>query len=272
MSYKLHEVEVPVLAKGNAPIRILHFSDLHLTPKRKQEILDIQSFAELAPDFVISTGDFLAHQEAVPVVLSALGGLLDLPGAFVFGSNDYYAPKIKNPIKYLLPDDGKRILGTRLPHEGLANSLTQLGWLNLNHNKSIVEINEVKIELRGTDDAHLELDKYELVSGVVSTEADISIGVTHAPYARILNAMSADKLDIIFAGHTHGGQIRMPWFGETKAIVTNCDLPRWRARGLTKLDGEPWLHVSAGMGTSPFSRIRVACPPEVSLVTLIPKE
>ena len=85
---------------------------------------------------------------------------------------------------------------------------------------------------------------------------------------RVLDAMHRDGLDAIFAGHTHGGQVRLPWIGGSKALVTNCDLPTWRARGLTRFGQEPWLHVSAGMGTSPFARIRVASPPEVSLVTL----
>ena len=108
MSYALREAEIPVLPKGHAPIRILHFSDLHLTPARKEEIADIRSFAKYSPDLVISTGDFLADMEAVPVVLDALEYLLDVPGLYVFGSNDYYAPKPKNPLKYLLPDHGKR--------------------------------------------------------------------------------------------------------------------------------------------------------------------
>jgi len=268
MSYKLREVSVPLLPAGHADIKVLHFSDLHLTPKRKREIADIKSFAELAPDLVISTGDFLAHPEAVPLALEALAGLLDLPGLFVFGSNDYYAPKPKNPLNYLKRDNGKRVHGAELPWRGLAASLTGLGWHDLNHQKVNIEINGTKIEARGTDDAHLELDDYSLVAGAPSKSADLAIGVTHAPYLRILEGMSKDNLDMIFAGHTHGGQVRLPWFGESKALTTNCDLPNWRARGLTREDGEPWLHVSAGMGTSPFARIRVASPPEVSLVTL----
>ena len=92
MSYVLREAEMPILPAGHADIRILHFSDLHLTPARKSEIADIKSFASLKPDLVISTGDFLAHKHAVPVVLDALDSLLDIPGLFVFGSNDYYEP------------------------------------------------------------------------------------------------------------------------------------------------------------------------------------
>jgi predicted MPP superfamily phosphohydrolase len=270
MSYKIRQAELPILPQGHRPIRVLHFSDLHLTPRRSREIADIKSFISLKPDLVISTGDFLAHMEAVPTALNALDELLDIPGLFVFGSNDYYAPKVKNPMKYLLPNHGKRIHGGELPWRELDAGLQKRGWKNINTSRAKLSINGTTIEARGTDDAHLEFDNYSLVAGKPEV-SDIAIGVTHAPYLRILSAMSADNLDAIFAGHTHGGQVRLPFPGGSKALTTNCDLPNWRARGLTKLDGEPYLNVSAGMGTSPFARIRVASPPEVSLVTLTSK-
>ncbi|MFM1951606.1 MAG: hypothetical protein RJA33_400 [Actinomycetota bacterium] len=271
MSYKLREAQIPILPTGHSPIRILHFSDLHLTPARRREIADINSFAKLAPDLVISTGDFLADLKAVPVVLDALDYLLDIPGLFVFGSNDYYAPKPKNPLKYLLPDHGKRVHGEDLPWPELDRGLQARGWINLNKSRSIININGTVIEARGTDDAHLNFDDYSLVAGAPG-KCDIAIGVTHAPYLRVLKGMSDDGLDAIFAGHTHGGQIRLPLPGGSRALTTNCDLPNWRARGLTRFAQEPYLHVSAGMGTSPFARIRVASPPEVSLVTLTEKK
>jgi predicted MPP superfamily phosphohydrolase len=267
MSYRLREATLPVLPLGRGPIRILHFSDLHLTPSRHREIADIKSFAKLKPDLVISTGDFLADQDAVPVVLAALDQLLDLPGLFVFGSNDYYAPRVKNPLSYLFKDNGKRTLGDLLPVEELRSGLTERGWKDLNHKRALLQINGTTIEFRGTDDAHLERDNYAIVAGAAE-DCDLAIGVTHAPYLRIIEAMSRDQLDAIFAGHTHGGQVRLPWPGGSRALTTNCDLPNWRARGVSKVKGEPWLNVSAGMGTSPFARIRVASPPEVSLITL----
>jgi predicted MPP superfamily phosphohydrolase len=247
---------------------VLHFSDLHLTPNKKREIADIKSFAQLKPDLVISTGDFLAHKDSVKTVIAALDELLDLPGLFVFGSNDYYAPQFKNPLSYLRKDNGERKLGNKLPWQSLQKQLVKRGWQDLNHNKIKLKVNGVVIEARGTDDAHLELDDYRKVEGSVSKAADLAIGVTHAPYERIIAAMAQDKLDLIFAGHTHGGQIRLPWFGGSKSLTTNCDLENWRSRGVTKVNDEPWLNVSAGMGMSPFAPIRFACPPEVSLITL----
>ena len=268
MAYKVRTNTLPLLPKGVADIRILHFSDLHLTPGRKGLIKDIKSWIDLKPDLIIATGDFLAHKDAITPVINALDQLLDTPGCFVFGSNDYYAPRFKNPFSYLLPDKGERKLGAKLNSTLLSKQLSRGGWQDLNHKKVKIKIKGVVIEARGTDDAHLELDNYPLVKGIVSKSADISLGITHAPYERVLAAMAQDKLDLILAGHTHGGQVRLPWPGGSKALTTNCDLENWRASGLSKVNDEPWLNVSAGMGYSPYAPIRFACPPEVSLITL----
>ena len=83
----------------------------------------MRSLADLEPDLVINTGDNLAHVEALPSVLDALGPLLDVPGVFVLGSNDYFAPILRNPCWYVLPDDGKRnVHTTKLPWRDLADA------------------------------------------------------------------------------------------------------------------------------------------------------
>jgi len=268
MAYKVRKSSLPLLPKGCGDIRILHFSDLHLTPGRKGLIKAIKGWVDLKPDLIISTGDFIAHKDGIKPLISALGELLDTPGLFVFGSNDYYAPRFKNPLSYLLPDSGERKLGTKLNSSLLSKQLSKGSWQDLNHKKVKVKIKGAVIEARGTDDAHLELDNYPFVAGKKSKGCDISLGITHAPYERVLAAMAEDKLDLILAGHTHGGQIRLPWPGGSKALTTNCDLENWRASGLSKVNDQPWLNVSAGMGYSPFAPIRFACPPEVSLITL----
>ena len=268
---KLRQVELPIFTNGQS-LRILHLSDLHLTPKQKNKIADLKKLSSLDPDLTIVTGDFLAHQDSVPTVIDALGGLLHKPGFFVFGSNDYFAPTIKNPISYLFSTSSGGRLGRNLPWLKLQNELVKAGWLNLNQRKLVTSINGITIEARGTDDAHLNRDDYEAVSGKRNPDVQLSIGVTHAPYARLLDAMAKDNLDLIIAGHTHGGQVRLPlpkFLGGSRALTTNCDLPTWRARGLSKVADHPWLHISAGVGTSPFAPFRLASPPEATLLTLV---
>ena len=143
MAYQLRQESLPLLPSGAGQIRILHFSDLHLTPNRKREIADIKSWAALKPDLVISTGDFLAHRDGVEVALNALNELLDIPGLYVFGSNDYYGPRFKNPLSYLKSDDGERRLGEKLPIEQFDSELKRRGWINLNNSRSNIEINGI---------------------------------------------------------------------------------------------------------------------------------
>ena len=262
-----HE-RIPVLPSGHRDIRILHFSDLHLTRREGRAIAWLRSLAALEPDLVISTGDHLAADNAVPLTLAALEGLLDRPGAFVFGSNDYYAPTFKSPHHYLKAERGTSAsTPPELPWRDLAEQFEERGWINLTHQRRTLTIHDTEIELRGTDDAHLGRDDYSQVAG--PSTAPLTIGVTHAPYLRLLHAMNHDGVDLILAGHTHGGQWRLPWPTprSSRALVTNCDLPTDKARGLSRI-GSTWLHVSAGVGASPYAPLRIACPPEVSLLTL----
>ena len=87
----------------------------------------------------------------------------------------------------------------------------------------------------------------------------------------MLDRFAADGYDLLLAGHTHGGQLCLPFYG---TLVTNCGIDRERARGLHRhpVDGQAWLHVSAGLGTSPWAPARFACRPEASLLTLVPRD
>src|SRR5690349_24096558 len=104
--FALRRATLPVLPEGSAAIKVLHLSDLHMTPSQRRKREWVRRLADLEPDLVVNTGDNLAHMQAVPSVVEAYDGLLDVPGVFVFGSNDYFAPSMRNPVWYLLPDDG----------------------------------------------------------------------------------------------------------------------------------------------------------------------
>ncbi len=274
--YTLREVSVPLLPVGADPIRVLHLSDIHMTPTQSRKAEWLDSLAALKPDLVINTGDNLAHPDSVPVVLEALGPLLNVPGVFVFGSNDYFAPIWRNPVRYLLPDDGSRNTATPLPWRDLRESYTKAGWVDLTNEFGTVELPGLRVAFVGVDDPHLEYDQLAKVAGPADETADLRIAVAHAPYLRVLDQFADDGYDAIIAGHTHGGQVCLPFFG---ALTTNCDLDAARAKGLHRhpadsRDGDPdssWLHVSAGLGTSPYAQIRVACRPEATLLTLTPR-
>ncbi|MGH3333388.1 MAG: metallophosphoesterase [Nocardioidaceae bacterium] len=277
-AYTLRRTELPILPPGAEPLRVLHITDMHLTPGQGKKLAWLRSLADLKPDLVVNTGDNIAHMRAVSPLLDALDDLLDLPGVFVLGSNDYYSPSTRNPVKYLLPDDGTRRTDTpQLPWPELRDAFQERGWLNLNNRFGSLTIGGVRFAFAGVDDPHLEYDDLASVSGPADPTADVRVGVAHAPYLRVLDAFAKDGYEAIFAGHTHGGQLCLPFKG---ALVTNCDLEPARAKGLHRHPagasltdpGTSWLHVSAGLGTSPFAPLRFCCRPEATLLTLTPHE
>lgn len=277
-AYTLRRVQLPVLPPGQQMLRVLHLSDIHMTPgqTRKQEWL--RGLGELKPDLVVNTGDNLSHPDSVTVVHNSLGSLLDVPGVFVFGSNDYFAPSLRNPLGYLLPDDGKRNTDApQLPWRELRDDFAVAGWLDLTNARASLTVGETTFAFAGVDDPHLEYDRLDDVAGPADPAADVRLGVAHAPYLRVLDQFASDGYDAILAGHTHGGQVCLPGIG---ALTTNCDLEAARAKGLHRHPansapddpGSSWLHVSAGLGTSPYARIRVACRPEATLLTLTSRD
>ena len=274
--YTLRRVTVPLLPAGHAPLKVLHLSDIHMAPDQRAKQEWLRGLADLEPDLVVDTGDNLAHMRAVPVVADALGGLLDVPGVYVLGSNDYYAPGMRNPLLYLLPDTGKRNTSTpQLPWPRLKERFAEAGWLDLTNGFGSLTVRDTTIAFAGVDDPHLAFDDLDRVAGPADPTADLRLAVAHAPYLRVLDQFATDGYDAIIAGHTHGGQVCLPG---GRALTTNCDLEPARARGLHRHpadsapgdDGSSWLHVSAGLGTNPYVRFRVACRPEATLMTFVP--
>jgi len=280
-SFRLRRVTVPVLPPGARPLRVLQVSDIHMVSGQRKKQRWLRSLAGLRPDFVINTGDNLSDPEGVPEVLDALGPLMAFPGAYVFGSNDYYGPKPRNPARYLMEkvkghhglNGNPPVVGAiHNPWEELRDGFDAAGWLNLTNTRGALKIEGLEIELTGLDDPHIKRDRYARVTGGPSASADFSIGVVHAPYLRSLDAFTADGYPLILAGHTHGGQLCIPFYG---ALVTNCDLDTDRVKGLSRHTAEgrtSYLHVSAGCGTNRYTPVRFACPPEATLLTLVGRE
>ena len=268
-SFRLRRFQVPVLPAGQAPLKVLHVSDIHMIAGQRAKKEWVRGLAALEPDLVVDTGDNITSPQAVPEVLEALEPLLELPGAFVLGSNDYYAPKPKNPAAYLWRPSRAHATPTPLPTERLVGAFGDAGWVDLTNAKGRLDVDGRRLDLVGVDDPHLQRDRYLDLAGAPDPAADLSIGITHAPYRRVLDAMTADGHPLIIAGHTHGGQLCVPGFG---ALTTNCDLPRSMAKGLHRWERgrrSSWLHVSAGLGTSPYAPVRFACAPEATLLELV---
>lgn len=263
-AFALRRYDVPVLPDGAAPMRVLHISDVHMLARQARKQDWLRALAELRPDLVITTGDNLGDPEGVPAMLDAMAPLGAFAGAFVLGSNDYYAPRPKNPLKYFFPGH-KRVHGDMNPWQELAAGYRAFGWHDLTNRRLTTEVAGRRVELGGVDDPHLRRDELTVADPPAHPQAELHIALVHAPEPRALDRFSASGFELLLCGHTHGGQLRVPGYG---ALVTNCGIDRARARGLSRY-GRSWLHVSAGLGTSPYAPVRFACRPEASLLTLV---
>ncbi|QIM15269.1 metallophosphoesterase [Leucobacter insecticola] len=269
---------LPILADGAAPLRVLQLSDLHLAPWQTNKINWVRSLAKLRPDLAVLTGDLMGHLQARYALLHALEPLTAAaPTVFVHGSNDYYGPRLKNPLKYLMEPSR---LSTREPdidNAALTSGLVGLGATDLNNSATVLDVRGSRVELFGLNDPHIRYDDVELMrqaraalraEGSETTSPPVQIGVVHAPYQGPLGELLSDGADLILAGHTHGGQVRVPGVG---ALTSNCDLPTMQARGLSvwyDAHRAAFLNVSAGLGNSIYAPVRFACRPEASLITL----
>jgi predicted MPP superfamily phosphohydrolase len=277
---------LPILGAGARPLTVLHLSDLHMAPWQTAKQEWIASLASLEPDLVINTGDNMGHLDALPGVARALSAFAGIPGVFVNGSNDYFGPVFKNPLNYLTPTKKRDYDPPDIDTEALEGFFENtLGWLNLNNDARALLIKGTRLELFGVNDAHRGWDRLEKLPGEIedlreniewddapSDREVLTIGVTHAPYRRVLDAFVTYGARAIFAGHTHGGQVRIPGL---PALVSNCDIPRQQAQGASTWSHAghtSWLNVSAGLGTSIYAPVRFACPPEAVLVTLTAAE
>lgn len=256
-----------VLPRGSASLRVLHISDLHVAPWQEHKINWVRALAELSPDLVINTGDNFGYN-SLETVIHTLDPLTKFPGLFVFGSNDFYGPKLKNPARYL---KGPSTVGTKkpdLPGDELRSALINRGWHYLDNQNAELTVGDTTISASGLGDTHMDAARISATHPRYDAQADLKLGVTHAPYSSALDALINAGADLVFAGHTHGGQIRIPGYG---APVTNSDRPRDEARGLFMRHGVP-VNVSAGLGFSIFAPIRFACPPEVTVLDLVQRE
>ncbi len=266
---------VRVLPAGARPIRVLHVADIHMAPwqGRKQRWLRA-ALASEAYDLVVNTGDNLGHADAIEPVLAALKPALRHAGVFVNGSNDYYSPVFRNPLAYTWRNS-ERSHGHPLETTRMTGAFEHAGWRNLNNRGSVVEINGMRIGFVGVDDAHDGLAKLETLPDQIASNGsvDVTIGVTHAPYLNVVRAMADAGAPLVFAGHTHGGQVAVPGYG---ALTTNCDLPPRYAKGISAWSSERGnatiLSVSAGLGHSIFAPVRFAVRPELRILTLLPVE
>ncbi|MEY4313069.1 MAG: hypothetical protein RLZZ319_578, partial [Actinomycetota bacterium] len=171
---------VDALEPGASDIRVLHLSDIHLAPWQDRKVEWMRSLRRLNPDLVVVTGDSLGHADSIPLLGRALETFAGIPGVFVHGSNDYFAPRMPNPFTYLLRPSKPDEEGAALDTAALDALYARLGWVGVDNTATRVTVNGTSLVVAGTDDPHLGRDDLDAMANDLDNIAD-----TGAPFSAL---------------------------------------------------------------------------------------
>ncbi len=238
---------VAVLPPGSAfnGYRIAQISDIHMGSGITREWLSsvVQQVNAQQPDLIAVTGDFItyrAHYVAEDLIVALRGlhapdGVVGIPG-----NHDYKKDGAIDKVRGVMRDSGI--------HD-LSNTFTT------------IERGTDRLHIAGVDDVAARRARLDLVLAALPDDDSPAILLAHEPdFADI--ASPTGRFALQLSGHTHGGQIRLPFL--TRHILPTHG--RRYPRGLGDVWGLP-LYVNQGLGTVGL-RMRFRCPPEITVLTL----
>jgi predicted MPP superfamily phosphohydrolase len=227
-----------------APFKVAHISDLQTDGLRPAHRAVRESVNAFDPDFIFFTGDVLNHNSVEPEIREYLGGFRSRGGSFFVGGNVdglLDLPEFLEGTGFTLLDDAYR----KIDHEAGTLGIAGLGL-----------------------DSFADRPMLEKLTRALG-RTDATLLLSHLPDA-YPNAVELG-IDAMFAGHTHGGQVCLPWFGP---VLTMSGVPRGiAAGGIHPVDGT-YVIVSRGLGLEGHvaPRVRLFCRPHIFLLEIRPKE
>jgi len=298
---QMHLRRYRLLWTGHARLKILHLSDQHFGRTDWVQRLRFRQLSamlpQLKPDIIFLTGDFLHDDEGLPVVARLLSLLPPAPlGRYaVLGNHDYAVYSYSELFRNMAQSISEAATPER-KISTITNEMRTLGQLALdiykndrlrfaavpNDTKKLIQLLEAhdvtllrnnaralpglpEIWVVGVDDLVEGNPDLEAAMAQIPSNAH-TILLTHNP--DLAYEPAAQRAELIFAGHTHGGQVVLPGLGAIHTQGTR--LPRHKAAGhFNNLPGCGQMIVSRGMGES--TPLRLGAPPEVVWVEIHPK-
>jgi predicted MPP superfamily phosphohydrolase len=251
---KIREQKIEV-GKLNEEIKVAVIGDWHFRPFKGENFAKraIAKVAELKPDLILMTGDFLFFDDltAFEKDLRALGGLAKIaPTYTVLGNHDY---GIVFPDESFLYTDS---------HREITKILKESSIQVLSDEQEKVIIKGEEIILAGFDEYWRKVRYPEKATTGLTPDGTLKIGMSHHP--DIAYDKEAINLDLVLAGHTHGGQVRLPLIGalgDADSIMSKADY------GLYLPNHQPRIFNTVGIGES-GPHLRFWNRPEIALLKI----
>ncbi len=233
--------------KGLEGLKVVFVGDFHVKPNQKNRLACVvNKINEQHPDLILSTGDFVSGHDpkqslSIEEIAQELSKLKPKYGFYtVLGNHDWWQGGEK--IEKVLESNGIIVLG--------------------NENKKL-NINEKVLYIAGVED--MDTRNIDLSKALKNTNHP-AILLTHTPdvfpfIADETNSKITNKVDLTLAGHTHGGQVNLPFIG---VLIVPSSYGNKYARGLIEEKGKK-MFVTKGIGTS-ILPVRFNCTPEIVVI------
>lgn len=238
--------------KLDKPITLVFLTDFHVGDYKKQDYISriVEKVREINPDLVLLGGDYILNKEQNAEYLAPLQELSrQYPILGIMGNHEYNL--------------GDWFDADYQDKTGLLRELFKKWHIKIleNENESFT-INQENLAVAGIQE--IWTGYADLVASRSGIASDFfTVILAHNPDAIMLDGASG--ADLILSGHTHGGQIRLPWLGSVASIPN--ELGRAYDKGLFELPWGGYLYVSAGLGES-GTRARLFNPPEISVIEI----
>jgi len=238
-------IEIENLPEEFEGVKIVHLTDFHSKGFGEREKKTVEIIREINPDFIFITGDFVDHStedwDSCQKFWRELSHQHQGKIFGVLGNHEHWIKSLDiSAIEKMLEESGISILN--------------------NENIKILRDNNY-IYLIGVDDPDSEKD--DLPKAIIDTEENIpKILLAHSP--DIIDNLQEEKVDLILVGHTHGGQVVIPFIKPFWVPTKNRGK---YASGLFEINNT-YLYVNRGVGLAPTLPIRFNCPPEITVIEL----
>jgi predicted MPP superfamily phosphohydrolase len=237
----VRSVEYLPMTRPTAPdLTLVHISDIHIASLGYRERQAIEIINDARPDIIVVSGDLVRGANHPQELQTFLGSLRSRYGKFlVWGNHDYW----------------DRVPGTWGPEV-----VARAGFTLLRNSSTALDYPGGRIVIAGLDDPITGHDNLRLAMSRVSRR-EACILVAHSP--EVVRNLGNWDIDLVLAGHTHGGQVRLPIVGALWVPFGSRDhLEGW-------FDVPPGvrLHVSRGLGWS-WLPVRFLCRPTIDIITL----
>jgi len=264
--FRIRKIPITVNKSLAAPLTILHLSDTHFCGYQKYKERFFKRLRHLTPDLVFITGDIIDCNAGIQQAAHFISRIPARLGHFaVLGNHDYFDYHFYDNYAYHIL--GKKSVGALNPNDVdlLSKTLADHQITLLQNSAVTLEDHNLKIQIFGTDDPVTK--KAKMDETLISMHSNaLNLLLTHL-IDSIQHLPKTQVPDVVFSGHSHGGQVQLPGIGP---LIVDTRMGKNFAEGIRSFQGMT-LCISRGLSATRTQLFRFLCRPEALWIEIRPQ-